>query len=267
MPIDPTFYLEKILTPIRKILEPLIKSVDGNVSTDPDIRSQLLISLGDRALMSEYPQARLIPAALRRQLIEQVLDSILGETTATASADAGANLKEEAAKIPADQAAQLIAGAPGDSVRGFLVDAESPDAGAVRTAVSETLGSTSAVEMVEGSSASFYVTIPGKVLSVSEAWDLAHGLAVHPHITAAEPVIEWVPAPPELGGAQENLAAAMIATSGQARTLPCATSPEWSVVAVKAREAWKVSADAGRPQQGSGIKVAHLDTGVTLRLP
>jgi len=267
MPLDPTFFLQKIFTPIRKILVPLLKSVAGNAVTDSAVREQL-ITLADHALISEYPQARLIPSSLRRKLIGQVLDSILGEAGATgvaepASSDGETAASEVAAQFPESDSDQIAFGAPGDSVRGFMVDAKSPDIGPVRDAIVQVLGSAPEVEPVGGTTASFYVTAASKALSTSEAWELAHRLEDHPQITAAEPVFEWVPAPPEILGADENFAASMSAARGESQTLDCAATPTWSADAINAVKAWKVSTDAGCPEQGKGIKVAHLDTGVT----
>lgn len=263
--MDPEFVYKKIFEPIRKVLKPLLVSIPGDPVNDPEVRREL-VSLGDLALISEFPLARAIAPRLRTRLIEQVLDAVLGEAAASSVTLAAALLSPAVTIDITDNAdaAALELSAPGDSVRGFMVDSESSDRTSVESAVATVLGSGWSVGSMKGTTVCFRITNPeSAALSVREAWDLAHKLADQPAIAAAEPVIEWMIAPPEIGGQSANLETAAALWSGERPIPACATSPEWSLDAIQAKAVWSASSAAGKPVQGEGIKIAHIDTGLT----
>jgi serine protease len=262
MPLDQQFVDNKIAGPIRKVLATLISTASGSPSSASAARAELVAS-ADLALLSEYPQTRALDPALRQQWIEKVMDTTVpaGATTLGPMATAASS---PAIEVPERAAVALGSSAPGKSVQGFMLDGETADAAAMESAVAGVLGAGWKVDRIEGTSASFHATDPAAVLSVREAWELAHRLADHPSVATAEPVIEWVPAPAGIGGANAlGLAPGSLSFGVRPSLLACANHCEWSVDEIQTKAAWDASEAEGRPTQGEGIKVAHIDTGIT----
>lgn len=249
--------IKRILTPVRQIVHRLTRGLAADALKDPATRDRIL-RLADAALLSEFPAARLIPATLRQRIIGQVLDATVGDPT-SAIASAAVEADESAAlNLTAEETALLEAAAPGNSIDGFLVDGETSDTTAVSQAVLAVLGAGWTVTATEEGGISFRVTHPDRILSLQEAWKLAHELEEQSAIDLAEPSIEWVPAPPEIGGAAPEVSA--IAGFGDDEHKLCSNNVHWNGDTINLQAAW-ASAQDGR-KQGKGIRIAHLDTGI-----
>jgi hypothetical protein len=243
----------QLLAPARKVLTPILRLVPGDPASNPEVRAQVL-ALADLALTQQFPAARLIPASLRQRILGNVLDSLL---PARAQSVAETAAIEAAPPIDLDPALELAA--PAQSVQGLLVDAERDDGAAVARAAVAALGAQWKVEKVEGTRRSFHLTNDSEVLSVREGWELAHRLTDQPFIATAEPVIEWVVP----GRVQTVVPETMAAESLGAPQSRPDDDPDWSFVQINAQGAWDAARDNNRPEQGDGIVIAHLDTGIT----
>lgn len=257
MPLAPLH--KRIFAPIRAILDRLLLGLPHQALSDPATRARL-IQLADLALTSEFPAARALPAPLRRRIIGEVLDTVLGTPRTAAAAAAFAADPVGALDMSTDELASAEAAAPGNSVLGFLTDGETADQSAMDAAVAEVLGAGWVATLVDADSASFTITHADAVLSVSEAWELAHKLEDHTAVALAEPNIEWVPAPPEIGGAAPDATVAIAGFGGDDH-LSCSGVSTWSADELRVDAAWNASAP--NRKQGVGVKVAHLDTGIT----
>jgi serine protease len=250
--------IKRILTPVRLIVNRLSGDLTSEALKDPSTRDRIL-RLADAALVSEFPAARLIPATLRHRIIGQVLDAVVGDPTSAIASAAAVEADEIAMlNLSAEEAALLEAAAPGNSIDGFLVDGETSDAPAVSQAVDAVLGAGWTVTATEKDGISFRVTHPDRILSLQEAWDLAHQLEEQPSIDLAEPSIEWVPATADIGGAPPDVAT--IAGFGDDDHKLCSNNVHWNGDTINVQAAWD-NAQTGR-KQGKGIRIGHLDTGI-----
>lgn len=249
--------IKRIFFPVRAIVNQLLLNIPANSLSDPAKRAEIL-RLADLALINEFPTARAIPRSLRLRLISSVLDTAVGAPVAAAAANNDEALLKSLGLTP-DELSTLENFAPGNSIRGFLVDGETSDAAMAQAAVAEVLkaGWTATATVKDG--LTFSVTHADRILSVSEAWDLAHKLEDHAAIEVAEPDIDWVPATAEIGGAAPDLAAT--ASFGGGKALDCSMPKKWNTELVSIEQAWALS-PASR-KQGKDVVIGHLDTGLT----
>lgn len=250
--------IDRLFTPVRFIVNRLLLNVPAATLSDPTTRAMFL-STADLALINEFPAARVIPRNLRHRIIGEVLDSVVGAPASVSAAGSAPGDPLSTLNLTAEELATLENAAPGNSVIGFLADGETADQSAMEAAVAQVLGQGWTVTATEPGGISFTIRHPERILSVPEAWELAHKLEDHAAINLAEPSIEWVPAPLEIGGAVPDIAS--IASFGGENHLACSTSPTWSSDRVAITQAWALSAP-GR-EKGAGIKIGHLDTGLT----
>lgn len=251
--------VQRILTPVRIVVNRLTDNLPVNALNDPATRD-LILSRADATLLGEFPAARLIPPTLRHRIIGRALDSVAGGTPAIAAAAVVPEEDElKALNLTAEETAILDIAAPGNSVGGFLIDAESPDKNAVSQAVNAVLGSGWTVTATEPGGVSFRVTNSDSMLSIREAWDLAHRLEEQRAIDLAEPSIEWVPASADIGGAPLDVAV-IAGFGGEDKHKMCSENVYWNGDTINLQAAWD-AAQAGR-KQGRGIRIGHLDTGI-----
>jgi len=245
--------VDRIFTPVRFIVNRLLLNFPAETLADPTRRA-IFLNTADMALISEFPAARVIPRSLRHRIIGEVLDSLIGAPSA-ASEDPLSPLN-----LTADELATLENAAPGNSFAGFTADGETPDQAAMEAAVAEVLGDGWTVTATEPGGLTFKIEHPDAILSVREAWELAHKLEDHSAIDLAEPSIEWVPAPAEIGGAVPNVAS--VASFGDSQPLACSTSKTWTTdKVIHITTAWALSPT--QRQKGAGVKIGHLDSGLT----
>ncbi|MBL9152728.1 MAG: S8/S53 family peptidase [Verrucomicrobiales bacterium] len=246
-----------LLKPIRKILNRLLLGIPGDIKNDPELRARVIV-LADLALVSEFPPARAVPTKIRQRLIAGALDAILGGSQPDAET---APLVEIAAAAGAE--AEVGEAEPRTyGVTSFLVDGESSDLSAMEAAATRVLGEGWKVAAMENDATGFTISHPEADLSVTEAWELAHQLEEDPAVALAEPDIEWVPAPADIGGpAAPPAPAMMMAAAAADKHLSCSGSHSWSVDEISLSGAWGASPEDKK--HGRGVKVGHLDTGLT----
>ncbi|MGL4399692.1 MAG: S8 family peptidase [Luteolibacter sp.] len=248
--------IKRVFAPVRLIVNKLLLGLPAGALDDPAIRVRILV-LADTALLSQFPAARLLPQELRHRIIGQVLDAVVGGPIANImTVEEIDNL--DALNLTQEESVILEVGAPGNSVQGFLVDGETNDQAAMSAAVIEVLGEGWIATPTEVDSDSFRITSQSAILSVPEAWELAHALENHHAVSLAEPMIEWVPAPVEVGGESPDLSS--IAGIGSDEGKSCADSAYWSGEKISVQDGWN-AAPPGQAK-GTGVKVAHLDTGI-----
>lgn len=247
--------IDRVFVPVRLILNKLLLGKPADYLDNPAARAKIL-DIADKALLSQFPAARLLPQGLRYRIIGQVLDTVVGSGPESAAAATEDSLV--ALNLTEDEMALLQSAAPGNSVIGFLADGETADTEAMTTAVEEVLGGDWEAEPTETGGIGFRITSATLILSVTEAWELAHKLEDHSAIALAEPIIEWVPAPPEIGGEIPDIA--VIAGVGSDEGKQCAKGAHWSGDKIAVKQGWD-AAPAGE-KQGAGVTVAQLDTGI-----
>ena len=250
--------ITRIFTPVRFIVNRLLLSIPAQTLNEPAARENF-IRLADLALINEFPAARALPRSLRIRIIGEVLDTLIGTPRPAGMAAAAAADPLAPLNLTADELATLENGAPGNSVNGFIADGKSNDQTAIQAAVLKTIGSGWIATPTEAGGFTFKIQHPDEILSVPQAWEMAHQLEEDAAIELAEPSIEWVPAPVEIGGTAPDLAA--IASFGGETPLACSGSKTWSSDTINIISAWSLSTP-GR-EKGAGVKVGHLDTGLT----
>jgi subtilisin family serine protease len=214
------------------------------------------------ALLNQYPTIRAMPGSLRRKLISAVSQAPLSDPAA------GGELQSlDAMHLGEQERAALEAYAPGNSVRGFIVQSEEDEQDdAVRRDVQETLGAGWIAERFDGLARHYFISHPDAIFSVREAWEASHRLEQAAAIAAAEPCIHHYPASSELGGTPPEAAmeGMSILSRRRAPRLDCSTA-NWHFTTLNVQAAWDYSAGASgsRPQKGQGIRIGHLDTGLT----
>ena len=250
----------RILTPIHSILKRVLPDFAKKVLSDPAIRAEIIDAV-DLTLMTEYPAARAIPEALRHRLIGSVLNLVVGETADETAARAAAKNPLKAFNLSADELALLETSAPGNSVRGFLMDAEADDEKAVIAAAKKVLGT--AWSVVKLYKETYRATSAEEILSVPEAWSLSHELEETLAIAQAEPEIEWVPAPASIGGQVPDVRGELRRSAGVKSHLECSVPKTWHLDLINAPKAWAIISKAKKPEKGKGVTIGHLDTGIT----
>lgn len=254
---------DRILIPIRSVIERVLPDFAQSALHEPAVRKAIVLA-ADLTLIHEFPAARALPSDLRRRLIARVLDHVLGADTPSGRSAVAKTLTTESLDISDEEMALLEASAPGNSVRGFVMDGEAADDAAVSAAVLDVLGTGWSVERLDPDFAAYRATNPDAVLSIPAAWTLSHELARAAAIARAEPDIEWVPAPPEIGGPAPDVRANLRSVAGINTHLPCSeNSKSWHLDIIHADAAWQLSKKLGRPEKGAGVTIGHLDTGVT----
>lgn len=240
MPIRALPSFRNLLQPIQVLLERLLPDFLEEDLKSLEVR-QRIVTVLDSTLVREYPLARLLEADYRRQVIRKTLDLVLDDLVLRDSAETAA--------------------LTGTEFEGFIVTAADAGGAAALAAVEEAataaLGSPWQVKPLPVSPNTFHVTRPGARLSVPEAWDRFYALRQAPGIVEAEPDFT-VPAPvdEEPEGDFEIAAAEVDLPETEGKW-------EWSIDAVKARQAWQFSESQNRPSRGAGIIVGHPDTGYT----
>ena len=232
-------------------MEQLVKSRGKQSFVNSDNRTQLILDAND-LLLSDYPASRGLSESQRKRLINQAVENQLGADTTERVAIASATGSD-----PSPGVASADVG-----IRGFLVSGETDSITDIQAATDQVFGSDSdwIVKPTEDKApASFTITNPNAVVSVKEAWDISYKLRNEAAIKSAEPDIEWLPAPAEMGGPVPDR---MITILRAEKYPACSTSKTWSADNVlKISNAWKAT-DPSK-QKGIGIKIGHLDTGIT----
>ena len=251
--------INRIFIPVRFIVNQLLLNIPANALSDPTTRA-IFLNTADLALVSEFPAARVIPRNLRHRIIGEVLDTLIGTPRSEEIAVAAAVDPLSPLNLTPDELATLENAAPGNSVAGFIADGETADQAAMEAAVASVLGAGWTVTATEPGGLTFKIEHPDSILSVPQAWELAHELEDHAAIDLAEPAIEWVPAPAEIGGAAPDIAS--VASFGGSEPLACSKSETWTTDDfIHITAAWALS-PANR-QKGVGVKIGHLDSGLT----
>lgn len=261
MPLQPSLSA-RILVPLRSIIGRLLPEFAKEILEAPEVRERLILAI-DTTLINEYPAARALPESLRHRLIARLVDAALGTPEAAARSKAAETVAMEDLGLTDDELAQLEASAPGNSVRGFLMDAETDDEAAVKAAVKELLGKGWTVERLDKDLETYRATHQNEILSVPAAWTLSHRLEESTAINRAEPEIEWIPAPPEIGGPAPDFRSNLRRSAGASSHLECSADSAWHLGLIKAAAAWEISKKAGKPTKGEGVIIGHLDTGIT----
>jgi serine protease len=265
----------RIFGPVQDILRRVLPEFAGSKPGDPATRARL-VAMIDTTLLLEYPAVRAIPSALRRKIILAVLGKLPKGPLAAAGATPKRAAKKAARKVAAPtptlkslgltdrEISSLEASAPGNSIRGFLMDAEgAATKAALAAAVKKVLGAGWKLVRLDPKLDSYRAVNPGALLSVPEAWALSHRLEGEKAIALAEPQIEWVPAPPEIGGPQPDIASNLRMSAGADSHFECAKEANWHALLVGADKAWEISRKAGKPEKGQGVTIGQLDTGIT----
>jgi len=164
----------------------LPKSAKGFIDS-PKAREKL-VQLADSLLIAEAPQARLIPAFLRRRLIAQVLDDILpssGLETAVAEFEWGqaGGLEAELQALPSEDVLQEL------GVRGFTLKAASGVSGEeIQSIVNHEVAGALAIKPFPSLLNTYTVELVGdsKPL-VSEAYAVSERLMASSKFVYAEP--------------------------------------------------------------------------------
>lgn len=257
---------KRLFEPIRRIVKRELPRFLADLGTNPAIRSRIILAV-DAALVSAFPAARALPSALREKVIGYVLDKVLaliapGTAPSAFAFTALAPVFDVAElQLTAEETQQLESFAPGNSVRGFLAEGENDDLPAMEKAALDVLGQGWIVEKLAGTERDYWLTHPEAIYSVPEAWQRAHEFEDHPAVATAEPDNEHVAALQQIGGAA---AQPMFAAFGGNRKNPkfsCSTET-WHAVTTNITKAWAYSTLQGRPAQGEGITIGHLDTGI-----
>ncbi|WP_050030189.1 S8/S53 family peptidase [Verrucomicrobium sp. BvORR034] len=249
---------DRIFGPVRLILKQPLLNIPANTLSDPANRAEVLRQ-ADLELVNEFPAARAIPRPLRLRVIGEVLDTVIG---APAPAPAGVAVDPLAPLgLTETELATLENFAPGNSVTSLLADGETSDPIAMDVAVTQVLGAGWKATPTEPGGLTFRIEHPSEILSLPQAWELAHKLEDHAAVSLAEPTVNWVPAPVEIGGAMPDAVA--VSSFGGKKHLSCSSPPTWSTDtnALNVPAAWALST-AGK-EKGTGVKVGHLDTGLT----
>lgn len=254
---------DRLIEPIRSIIARILPGYAKKLLNDPEVRERI-VSEVDTTLINEYPAARAIPENLRSRIITRVLNLVLGAPgTRTRGAAEPEPPSLKALELSEEDLLQLEMTAPGNSVHGFLMDAESAKDAAVKKAVAEVLGAGWTVVRLHPELETYRATHPKSLLSVPEAWTLAHKLEDHAAIARAEPEIEWIPAPASIGGAPPNVRSRLRGSASMDSHLKCSGPVDWHLALVDAAGAWALSKTAGKPEKGFGVTIGHLDTGIT----
>ncbi|WP_206171073.1 S8 family peptidase [Phragmitibacter flavus] len=169
----------------------------------------------------------------------------------------------EALPLSKEELAQLEISAPGNSVRGFLIDGHGDNEDEVASAVKDLLGEKWQITRLDPHLNCYRATNPNVILSVPEAWSLSHQLDETKAIENAEPDIEWIPAPPEIGGETPDFRSTVRSSAGADSHLSCSTQISWHLNLINAPAAWAFSKQSGKPAHGKGVTIGQLDTGIT----
>lgn len=250
-----------MLVPVQGAIARILPEFAKETLSDPEVRARI-ITIVDTTLLIEYPAARALPSSLRHRIITQLVDALVPTKGSRATAAAKKPTAYSLGITKADKAI-LKSSAPGNSVQAFMLDSLSGDREAVGAAVLEILGKGWKSTRMDKKLNTYRVTNPAAILSVPDAWEFSHAFESHQEIERAEPEIEWVPAPPEIGGHPPDVLTNLQFSAGAPSMLECAKDKDWHIRGVKAYEAWEVSRKAGRPLKGLGVTIGHLDTGVT----
>jgi len=233
---------------IRALLEP-IQDILGDL-LDRELTRKLskagrkaLAEEADAALVRRFPLARIIPPATRRRIIAAQLAVVLDQIV----------FNEE---LPASNAGT---GFEGIILRTISGGTAAPMQIAER-AVLKVLGPGWTIVPLPLDDRSFHIQSDVLALSVPDAWEVTHELKRQPGIAHAEPDF-ILPLESNMPDEGPVLAARAFAVSSAAAA--GANNPEWSINAIKVREAWALTPPPGGQQKGAGIIVGHPDTGYT----
>lgn len=70
--------VDSLLTPIQKLIAAILPDFIEQELDDPEVRERIVKAV-DKALVSGYPEAKLIPENIRQQIIRKLLDIMLDD--------------------------------------------------------------------------------------------------------------------------------------------------------------------------------------------
>ncbi|WP_395752940.1 S8 family peptidase [Prosthecobacter sp.] len=276
--------ISRIVSPLQSIIKRLLPDFAERLANDSEARTDL-VEVINTTLLTEYPAARVLPSSLRQRLIEAVLNAILGKAGAAATnkrrgrgaaaasraaqhglvaaAAATSTVSMKDLKLSEREVAMLEASAPGNSVRGFLMDAETASDAELRKAVKAILGADWKVARLDPDLNTYRATHADAIFSVPEAWTRSHQLEEHKAIARAEPEIEWAPPPATIGGTPPDVVSIARRSAGGETHLDCSKGETWHLDLINAPAAWDLSKKNKRAEKGEGVLIGHLDTGIT----
>ncbi|MFI3185076.1 MAG: S8 family serine peptidase [Methylococcaceae bacterium] len=244
-----------LLGPIQRILKRILPDQTEENLRDENFRRMVLVPLVDRILLSQVPEAALVPNGVRHALIERALDTLINdilipESAANATVAGGEGIEGAmvAAGLP------LIPTKIGLGVKAITLEiAEGVDAAQLQSEALSTTGAGWAFSQIPELPGFFRLKPkPDTHPTVSEAWDLATELSDLQSVAYAEPSIAQLPI------AADAAPVAGIAGFGmQDHKVPGALADaQWSLKLTKAQDLWGA-------HQGHGIPIGHVDTGYT----
>ena len=231
--------ISSLLEPIQQIIADLLEE-EFREGFNKNAR-KALADLADADLVRLFPLTRVIPPKTRQRIISAQLDVTLDQIV----------LNNELPEADA-----------GTGFEGFILrtqkgNAEIPSQLAAR-AVLNVLGSGWTIHPLPLDAQSFHVSSDEFILSVPEAWEATHDMKQQPDIAQVEPDF-IVPMESNIPDKGPGLA---ITALGE-RHLPATNDREWSIKAIKVRDAWALAPPQGGKAKGDGIIVGHPDTGYT----
>jgi len=75
---------DALLIPIQKVIALVLPDFLENQLDKEEVREKIVVAV-DKQLISAYPEARLVPEAMRKRLIRRTLDMMLDEILLTES--------------------------------------------------------------------------------------------------------------------------------------------------------------------------------------
>jgi len=226
--------LDQLFEPIQRILRTILPDF-AEETLQNDATREAIVALADKALISQYPQARVIPTSIRRKIIRGVLDVMIDEVL-----------------LGVDESTAAAADELG-GIDGVLVDLR--DGVEIKELLGGLADQSWNAEPVYGLDNVWHVRPDGGHISTESAFEIVRSISLISGVVSAEPSYS-IPIPNA-----EEVGPGLQPAGGPPKTFP---PMEWSVTDVRAKEAWNLEPpnDEGR-QRGEGIIIGHPDTGYT----